>query len=75
MWENNIFNPFKSSAAKNTTSVSKEDILCKTEMCDVCCRSYFYQDIRRIPYMNKSGTVFVIRCCPNCKIDTLTQYL
>lgn len=54
---------------------SAEQALMEGEMCDVCGRTFHYTQITRVVYYNKKGTKFVIRKCPTCNIQTLTQYL
>jgi hypothetical protein len=64
-----------SSSSNKPKQQTVEEILASQEMCDVCGHSFYIGDMRRIPYVNAKGTLFVIRCCPNCNIQSLTRYL
>lgn len=56
-------------------STDKTDPYEEIEMCDICCHTYHYTSIRRFKYMNNYGTIYIIRCCPNCNVEQLTPYL
>lgn len=64
--------PFSSDKTKQQIL---EEQLSSQEMCDVCGHSFYIHNIKRIPYVNAKGTLFVIRCCPNCDVKNLTIYL
>lgn len=74
MWENNTYNPFGGSTT-GILPTAKEESQYESEMCDICCKSYNYKNIRRVPFVNKAGILFVLRCCPYCNPETLTRYL
>lgn len=57
------------------TTPRPEESLYNQEMCDVCGHTYYYQNIRRIRYINPRGTIYVIRCCQYCNINTIIKYL
>jgi len=58
-----------------SSNVAKSEPPKVTEMCDVCCKNYFTENIRRVVYFSKTGTRYVIRCCPFCNPETLTKVL
>lgn len=53
-----------------------EKIAEESEMCDVCCKTYHYTDIKRVTWIHpKRGTTFVIRVCPYCNIEGFVKRL
>lgn len=62
--------PFGESSTYNKPEPPKV-----TEMCDVCCKNFFTENIKRVTWFSKTGTKYVIRCCPFCDPNTLIKLL
>lgn len=66
--------PNSTSAPKSKQKTDEERWM-SMEMCDVCTHSYPTEYIRRFQWLSPQQTHYVIRCCPYCNPQTLTQYL